>query len=166
MVRITFAVKECLVACVALHLHLRHHRRSMLRSASIIISAAACSCSAFSTHLIWRSMPRSSSRPLETRRSFPPLAAHLPDAPTNSTFDIVLSSGQCSFAAHCGFLEAVELAFPRNSVGTVLGTSSGALIGEPAMPRNNGEREAMVRSVVCRLVVPLSRTPEHGTCSQ
>lgn len=134
------------------YLHCRYYRGRMLRSASIIISAAACGCSAFSTHFIWPSMPRSCDRPsLETRRSFPPLAAHLSDVPTNSSFDLFLSSGHRSFAAHCGFLEAVELAFSRNSVGTVLGTSSGALIGEPVMPptrkRENGKRWCALLSV-------------------
>lgn len=51
------------------------------------------------------------------------LSAHL-------AADIVLSSGQCAFAAHCGFLEGVERSLTRERIGAVVGTSTGALTGE------------------------------------
>lgn len=43
--------------------------------------------------------------------------------------DIVLSSGNFAFAAHCGFLEGVERSLTRDSVNSIVATSSGALAG-------------------------------------
>jgi predicted acylesterase/phospholipase RssA len=64
--------------------------------------------------------PRAPSRPLDSARL---------DAARTATggYDIILSSGFLAFAAHCGFLKAVEdVGLP---VAGVMGTSAGALVG-------------------------------------
>lgn len=66
----------------------------------------------------------------ETRTAPAPAPASPPSAtPTTppAPFDVILSSGFLAFAAHSGFLQAVEDA--RLTVGAVVGTSAGALTG-------------------------------------
>lgn len=48
---------------------------------------------------------------------------------SNGNIDLILSSGFLAFAAHCGFLQAVEDTGLRHRVKGLAGTSSGALVG-------------------------------------
>lgn len=92
-----------------------------------IVHLYASSCDAFFAHPgPWCTQNTCRS----TKSPQPQMQATNVQAPTsNASVDIVLSSGHCAFAAHCGFLEGVERSLTRGRVGAVLGTSSGALVG-------------------------------------
>lgn len=105
----------------------------MLLSVSSVSQVASCGWCAFSSSCSRWTVPSV----LETRGRSDGRFSFLPTRDRSSftlcaqpTADIVLSSGHMAFAAHCGFLEGVERSFLKDHVGAVVGTSSGALVGE------------------------------------
>lgn len=119
-------------------------RHAMFRSVTIVIIATAYSCAAFSTHTnSWRT----SSGSKHANGAIEPLVTTSSTAGSQPTTDVVLSSGNCAYAAHCGFLEGVERILTRSGVGAIVGTSSGALVGNPSI----STRDAVVKVPGCVL---------------